>query len=144
MVTPEIAATMDILQAVSLTVGILLGVGALLRVSYQGLVKLIERVQEAADEAVRQVKQNGHSSTRNTLKDDVSDLASGQRALEDKIDRVHDEHVASDLRWQEWRDEHLRWSHAQLHLLWSHLLDKELPQHAQIPPPPPPDEGTEG
>lgn len=120
---------MDALQITSISLGILVSVLVILAGFYRLLLpKLRQDLSEPIKRIEDQLTVNGGTSAQPTVPDRFA-------ALDRRLDEVTMERRESDRRWDAWRSEHLAWSHAQIHLLWAHILG---PADPPVPPPPKP------
>lgn len=87
------------------------------------LVEPLEKVRE-------QVTRNGGSS----MADRVGRIETHVDTHGETLSRIESQMLAQDGKWEHWREDHMRWANAQLHLLWSHMLE----DRARDKPPPPP------
>lgn len=122
-----VAAVTDELELTLVVISILLGVAALLR----GGVRLLRKMDDLsalAESTHKEVSENGNRNKPPTLKDQVSDVGGNVaelRALLERMDKRTEEQAATIAGFREWQDEHNAWSTAEVHRIWSYILDVE-------------------
>lgn len=115
----------QVLMIVAASLGAAVSLAALAAIAYnrgllpnirqdlQPIVAAAEEARDAAQEAVRQLTVNGHSSEKNTAKDDLAEVKKGLDGLRADMDRALTRMERVEVLQMENRTElvqHLRWS----------------------------------
>ena len=115
------------LETTLVVISILLGMAALLR----GGVRLLRKMDDLsalAESTHKEVSENGNRNKPPTLKDQVSDVGGNVaelRAAVERIEQRHDDVAEMIAGFRQWQDEHNAWSTAEVHRIWSYILDVE-------------------
>jgi len=110
----------DQLETTLLVLSIVAATGALVRGTWM-VYRKVDAVLALTAETHRATTVNGNKSQPPTIPDKLSEVATELRHLNEQISQQRE---ALD-GVQQWVDEHGAWSTAEVHRLWSYILDAE-------------------